>query len=169
MTQGNHANCYMKVVLGVIGVGFVFMCLACGGGGLTPEQRAAEEKRQASLTPEQRAAEAIDDKEKAAKIFARDSVLRFLKHPGDASFGEWGDPDVKFNAEQDSFVVSSRVKAKNDRGKEVTYQWEAIIVLTGKTWELASCVIDGEAVYTSSALLDKIISTEEGRNEAAAK
>jgi hypothetical protein len=166
MTQRNHANCHSNVVLGVIGAGFLLMCIACGGG-LTPEQRAAEEKRQASLTPEQRAAEAIDDKEKAATLFAKDSVRKFLKHPGDASFGKWDDPEVRFNPEQDTFLICSKVKAKNDLGKEATYQWEVIVMLDGKTWERASCTINGETVFTSSALLDKIIGTEEGRNEAA--
>jgi len=163
MTQNDQTNGYVKLALGVICAGFIFMCFACGGG-LTPEQRATEEKRQASLTPEQRAAEAVGDKETAAKIFAKDSVRKFLKHPGDPSFGEWDDPEVKFNPEQDTFFVSSKVKAKNDLGKEVTYQWEAIVMLDGKTWELAFCSINGETVYTSSELLDKIIGTEEGRN-----
>ena len=164
MTQGDHRKCYAKLVLAVIGAGFLLMCFACGP---TPEQRLAEEKRQASLTPEQRAAEMESDRENAAKGFAKDSVRKFLKHPDDASFGEWDEPEIKFNAEQDAFLVSSKVKAKDDLGKEVTYQWEVVIMLNGKTWELASCVIDGKTAYTSSALLDRIIATEKDRSEAA--
>jgi hypothetical protein len=132
MTQSDQANKYVKPGLGVMCAGFTVMCIACGGG-LTPEQRAAEEKRTASLTPEQRAAEAEGDKVTAAKVFAIESVRKLLKHPGDASFGEWDDPDVKFNAEEDAFFVSSSGKAKNDLGKDVTYQWEVISTLNGKT------------------------------------
>ena len=166
MTQNDQANGHLKLASGVMCAGLIVICFACGCN-LTPEQRAAEEKRQASLTPEQRAVEAKGDKVNVAKSFAIDSVRRLLKHPGDASFGEWDDPDVKFNAEEDAFFVSSRGESKNDVGKALTYQWEVIIALNGKTWELASCVINGETVFTSSALLDGIIAAERGRSEAA--
>jgi hypothetical protein len=140
---------------------------------------AAEEKRRASLTPVQGATE---DKAKAdvdaiakhnsagdspilnATVFAKDNVRRFLKHPNDASFGSWDTPEVKFNPEQDTFWLSSRVKAQNELGTESTYQWEAIVVLDGGTWQLASCAIDGQTVYSSGALLDRIINTEQGRS-----
>jgi SLA1 homology domain 1, SHD1 len=48
------------------------------------------------------------------------------------------------------------VKAKNGFGAELTYQWATILTLEGNTWELVSCVIDDEMVYSSETLLNKL-------------
>ena len=171
MTERMHADHFVRLVLGVLVAGFIYVCLGCGGCGLTKDERAAEEKRQAALTTEQRAAEERqakgDDRIHNAKVFAKDHVQRFLKHPDDAGFGVWDDPEVKFNAEQDIFLLSSKVETKNELGKEATHRWEAIVMLNGRTWELPFCAIDGETVCTSCALLDKIIATEQTREEQA--
>ena len=182
MTQIVQANGYARLFLALLAAAFILVCLACGGGGSgsrgssTPQQRAVEEQRRAALTPEQRVAEdnakaaaetqKTQDLEGAdhilnANVFAKDNVRRFLRRPDDAGFGRWDEPEVKFNPEQDTFWLSSAVTAKNDLGKELTYRWEAIVVRNGKAWELAFCAIDGETVYTSSALLENIIAKEQ--------
>ncbi len=182
MTRIVRANGYARLVLGVLTAAFFLLLFACGGGGgLTPEQQAAEDNRRATLTPEQRVAE---DKAKAeaeaeknrdaqlqeriadVQVQSQDYVRKFLNHPDDASFGFFDVPSVRYSPEGDTFWVSSKVKAKNDFGAELTYRWETILMLNNHTWELASCTIDGEVVYTSSVLLDKILAREQNRGGA---
>ena len=168
---------YERLVFGVLAAVFIFICFSCGGGGdfavrqrgaaLTPEQRAAADRAKAESDALKKQESDLKDRILSVATFAKDNVRRFLEHPNDASFGLWDEPDAKFSQEQDTFWLSSKVKAKNDLGKDITYQWEAIIMFDGKTDELAFCAIDGQTVYTSGALLDKIIATEQRRTEAA--
>jgi hypothetical protein len=172
-------GCLVLIVLAGIGVYFV--------GSSFDKKQQAEQQRQAALTPEQRQAEDKANAEAEAKRqqdneferrklgaedFSKQYVLKFLKHPDDASFGFWDTPTVTSNPERDTFFVSSKVKAKNDFGAELTYQWATIITLDGNTWELVSCVIDGETVYSSETLLNKLKASKQlsdAKQEAADK
>jgi len=90
--------------------------------------------------------------EKAAKGY----VLKFLKHPGDASFGFWATPETLWNPAGDTFFLSSTVKAKNDFGAELTYRWGVIVFYNGTGWRLVQCVIDDKTVYEDKALYDRL-------------
>lgn len=161
-------GCLVLIVL--IGIGIYFI------GNSIDQKVEAEKQRQAALTPEQRQAEEKANAEAEAKrqqeielerrkgyavTYSQDYVRQFLKHPDDASFGFWDIPEVTWNPERDTFFVSSKVKAKNDFGAELTYQWATIVHLEGNTWELVSCVIDDEMVYSSETLLNKLKARKE--------
>lgn len=137
-------------------------------GSSFDRQQAAEQQRVAALTTEQRQAEENANAEAEVKRqqeseferrkfdaekFSRQYVLEFLKHPDDASFGFWDVPNITWNAERDTFYVSSKVKAKNDFGAELTHQWATLVTLDGNTWKLVSCVIDDNTVYADETLL----------------
>jgi uncharacterized surface protein with fasciclin (FAS1) repeats len=87
-----------------------------------------------------------------AERVSKEYILRFLKHPDDATFGFWDVPEIRWNKEQDVFVVSSKVLAKNDFGGELTYRWTTIVMLEDNVWQLVSCVIDDTVVYDSPEL-----------------
>ena len=167
-------------------LGFVVLVVIAGFGinscSKSQEQaRKVEEQRQASLTPEQRQAEdqakaeaeakqkkenELDQRKMSAEQFSKEYIREFLKHPDDASFGFWDIPEVKWNPEGDTFFVSSKVKAKNDFGAELTYQWATIITLNGSTWELVQCVMDGKEVYKSDKLLSKLKAKKQSADHA---
>ena len=191
MLQTERIRACARWVTGLLVGAFIVICSACGGGGggPTPEQRAAAEKRRASLTPEQRATEdkakaeaeekakaeeeqrkeasKFDDLKSEAGVRSKTFVLKFLKHPDDASFGFWAVPEVKANPSHDAFWCSSTVKAKNDFGAELTYQWETCLKLDGDTWRLVSCSIDGKAVYLDAQLANGVISSGNAEREKA--
>jgi hypothetical protein len=50
MAQSARANVYAELLLGLLVAGFIILCFGCDGG-LTPEQRAVEEKRRAAGRP----------------------------------------------------------------------------------------------------------------------
>jgi len=151
---------------------------------LTPEQRAEEDRQKAEVAAKAQAMEQEEARQRAeeaaiarakeqeeALLFSRQVdattvsqqyVLKFLKHPDDATFGFWSVPDMSWNKEQDAFYLSSKVKAKNDFGAELTYRWATIVMLEGNTWNLVSCAIGDKIVYESKELSAKL----KGRNEA---
>lgn len=156
-------GCLVLVLL--IGFGIYF------AGRSVEKRQAAEQQRQGALTPEQRQAEEKANAEAESKrlqdielerrkdyavTYSQDYIRKFLKHPDDASFGFWEIPETTWNPERDTFFVSSKVKAKNDFGAELTYQWATIVTLEGNAWELVSCVIGDEMVYSSETLLNKL-------------
>ncbi len=145
------------------------------------ESRRAEEARRAALPPEQRAEEdqraAKKEADKKRQMdmelrqadgedYSKKCVRRFLKYPDDASFGFWDAPDVKYNAEQDTFSYSSKVKAKNTFGAELTHRWGTIVTIRDGTWKLAMLAIDDETLYRDSQLLDSL-KVSEGTSSSA--
>jgi hypothetical protein len=123
---------------------------------LTPEQQQAEQKANAEAEAKRQQENEFDQRKMSAEQFSKEYVRKFLKHPDDASFGFWDTPEITWNPERDTFFVSSKVKAKNGFGAELTYQWATILTLEGNTWQLVSCVIDDEMVYSSEELLNKL-------------
>jgi hypothetical protein len=133
-----------------------------------PQQRQAEDQATAKVEVPNREAYEKLEREAAAAEISKEYVLRFLKHPDDASFGFWSAPEVKANPQHDTFLVSSTVKAKNDFGAELTYRWETIVTLEGNTLNLVRCVIDDNEVYASAELLDKLNAKREEARRAEA-
>lgn len=174
------AGCGSKI-LGTIVLLIVFVWLVNSCIEKHNQARRAEEQRRASLTPEQRMEEDKKQAEEEAKrkretelerrkidaeLYSKDYIRKFLKHPDDASFGFWDIPEIKWNEVQDTFYCSSKVKAKNDFGAELTYRWQTILTLNGNTWELVSCAIDGETVYESKELLNKLTARKQDKQTA---
>lgn len=156
-------GCLVFVVL--IGIAIYF------AGSAREERAAAEKQRRALLTPEQQAAEdkAQQEAEEKTKVetqfelrkaevqmISEDYVRKFLKHPNDASFGFWSIPKITWNQGRDTFFVSSTVKAKNDLGLELTYDWATIVTLDENTWKLVSCQIGDDVVYVNQDIANKL-------------
>jgi hypothetical protein len=135
------------------------------------QSRKAEDARRAALTPEQRieedrrAAEEKADRDREvqrevrqaeAVEYSKECVRRFLKYPDDASFGFWDIPDVKYNAEGNTFSCFSKVKAKNAFGAELTHRWGTIVTIKDGTWKLAMLVIDDETLYSDDQLMNSL-------------
>jgi len=137
---------------------------------LTPEQRQAEDQSAVEAEAKKKKEDELERREAGAVTISQDYVRKFLKHPDDASFDSWDAPEVKWNPAGDTFFVSSKVKAKNDFGGELTYRWATILTLKANTWDLVSCVIDDKEVYTSDALLNELKSQRQsaGREEKEA-
>ncbi len=146
---------------------------------LTPQQRETEDKAKAEEKARDEAEAKRKEAEKKAEAdlemrkidagtISKEYVLKFLKHPDDARFGFWDVPEIRSNAEQDIFYCSSKVKAKNDFGAALTYQWETIVMLNGDTWELVSCAIDGRTVYESKDLLATLTARKLGKEQSIA-
>lgn len=126
---------------------------------LTPEQRAEEDRNKGEEQAKAKAEQELSTRQINAELVSQKYVREFLKHPDDASFGTWDVPDIKWNEEQDTFYVSSKVKAKNDFGALLTYRWQTIVMLDSpenNAWKLVSCAIDGETVYESKELMEKL-------------
>jgi sRNA-binding protein len=118
---------------------------------LTPEQRAAEEAAKTAGQQRDAKARELEERQSRAISVSQDYVREFLKYPDDASFSIWDTPEIRWNVEETTFFVSSKMKAKNDFGAELTHRWATIVTLDGDTWKLVSCAVDDKQVYDQSA------------------
>jgi len=129
---------------------------------LSPDQRAAEDKAAADAAAKETDEEELKSLRASASVYSENCVRACLKHPDDASFGFWDVPDVGYNKDRTIFSCSSKVKAMNDFGAELTYRWETILYRDAQRWTLVSCTIDGKVVYADERLLDKLRQPADG-------
>jgi Ni/Co efflux regulator RcnB len=164
-TVKSESDC-SALVLTLIVSAFIACVVACGGGDVTPQQRAAEEQRRASLTPAQREAEnkarqeaesRRTEREKegdqsGAETMAPEFVKRCLKFPDDAEF-DWADSAVltePINGQR-HWLVSGKVKAANALGAKLTHAYCVQLYHKGDgVWQPRSVIIDGEQVFFDS-------------------
>jgi SLA1 homology domain 1, SHD1 len=161
--KGCAKNFLAAIVLVVIAVIWITSCNRAETerrAKLTPEERKAEDGAASKKKADDEKASQRDDLNASASVMAKDYVLKFLKHPDDASFGLWSVPEVRTNEDQSVFYVESTVKAKNDFGGELTYRWAVILRRVqdsqANQWTLVSCAIDDKIVYADAQAADQL-------------
>lgn len=117
------------------------MFIACGGAGSAGKSGAGPNNAQAA-TPDDTGL----DEQVEASNYAEKCVLKFIKHPLDASFG-WG--DTVGHMGEHTWVASGTFTAKNDFGAELTHKYECYVWLEDNAWNCRSVIVDDEILYAN--------------------
>lgn len=117
------------------------MFIACGGAGSSGKSGAGPSNAQAASPNEP------DIEEQAeAEQYAEKCILKFIKHPLDASFA-WGNTTGHMG--EHTWVSSGTFTAKNGFGAELTHKFECYVWLENNTWNCRSVIVDDEILYAN--------------------
>lgn len=143
MGQSTGPPAIIRLATGILCVLGIALVLACGGAG----EQAAKPPTGTAPVPAAPPKPTTRGDNYEAQVVAEKFVKQGLKFPLDAEF-PWFGTEASYDKENQQWIVSGTVKAKNAFGGQLTQAWTAILFVDdSNTWRCRVLTIGDELIH----------------------